>query len=300
MKNILIKISLSLSLVLLATVLFANDASVGQVVAQASFMDWAFEHVVFIVGGLIIFGAFLGVIRLNNQLLDLQKIKLFEEHGIETMEKLNLTKKESFWGRWVKEQTKVVAIENEEDVMLDHEYDGIRELDNILPPWWVSLFNITIVIAVVYFGYYEVTGYGQTQAEEWETEMAEAKIAVKAYIDSQPNMIDENSVVLLEGEGDLAAGKEIYTTNCTVCHGDGGEGGVGPNFADEYWLHGGGIKNIFKTVKYGVPEKGMIAWKSSLKAADMQKVSSYILTFQGTDPENGKEAEGDLWEPESE
>lgn len=300
MKNILIKISLSLSLVLLATVLFANDASVGQAVTQASFMDWVFEHVVFIVGGLIVFGAFLGVIRLNNQLLDLQKIKLFEEHGIETMEKLNLTKKESFWGRWVKEQTKVVAIENEEDVMLDHEYDGIRELDNILPPWWVSLFNITIVIAVVYFGYYEVTGYGQTQAEEWETEMAEAKIAVKAYIDSQPNMIDENSVVLLEGEGDLAAGKEIYTTNCTVCHGDGGEGGVGPNFADEYWLHGGGIKNIFKTVKYGVPEKGMIAWKSSLKAADMQKVSSYILTFQGTDPENGKEAEGDLWEPESE
>ncbi len=299
MKNKFIKTSLSLCLVLLATALFANDASAGQAVAQVSFMDWALENIVFILGGFIIFGAFLGVIRLNSQLLELQKIKLLEEHGIETMEKLNLTE-ESFWSRFVKEQTKAVAIENEEDVMLDHEYDGIRELDNILPPWWVSLFNITIVIGVIYFAYYHMTDYGQSSAEEWETEMAEAKVAVKAYIDSQPDAIDENSVVLLEDPADLAAGKKIYTTNCTVCHGAAGEGGVGPNFGDRYWLHGGGIKNVFKTVKYGVPEKGMIAWKASLKASDMQKVASYLLTFEGTNPENGKEPEGELWEPTEE
>ena len=79
------------------------------------------------------------------------------------------------------------------------------------------------------------------------------------------------------------------------CHGQKGEGLVGPNFADEYWIHGGGIKNVFKVIKYGVPDKGMIAWQAQLKPADMQKVGSYILTLQGTNPPNPKAPQGTIW-----
>lgn len=298
MKNTIIKITLNLCLILLATSVFANETETSQVVAQTSWMDWMYDNILFVFGGLIVFSAIFGIVRLNSQLLELQKMKLLQDHGIETMEKLDLMPKSSAWDRWIKKMTKVVPIEKEADVMLDHDYDGIRELDNILPPWWVSMFNISIVIGVLYFGYYHMTDYGHSSSEQWEIEMAEAKESVKAYLATQSDLVDETTAVVLTDAADIATGKSIYTTNCAVCHGAGGEGGVGPNFADEYWIHGGDIKNLFSTIKYGVPEKGMISWKSQLKASEMQKVASYILTLQGTNPPNPKAPEGDLWVPE--
>lgn len=107
--------------------------------------------------------------------------------------------------------------------------------------------------------------------------------------------VDENSVVVLTDAGAIAAGKGIYDGNCASCHGVAGEGLVGPNLTDAYWLHGGGIKNVFKTIKYGVPAKGMIAWQNQLNPEAIQKVSSYIVTMQGSNPANAKAPQGEIW-----
>ena len=93
----------------------------------------------------------------------------------------------------------------------------------------------------------------------------------------------------------MGQGELIFKSFCAACHGQKGEGTVGPNFTDEYWIHGGGIQNVFKTIKYGVPDKGMIAWAAQLKPADMQKVASYILTLKGTNPPNPKAPQGEIW-----
>lgn len=190
-----------------------------------------------------------------------------------------------------------VPLDRESDVMTDHEYDGIRELDNNLPPWWVYGFYFTIFFAIVYIAYYHM-GSGPSQAEEYVVEMNEAEEDVASYLAKLSNLVDENNVELLTDEASLAAGKEIYASStCNTCHGDLGEGGVGPTFADQYWKHGGGIKEVFSTIKYGFPEKGMISWESQLSPGEMQQVASYILNqFPGTNPPGMKAPEGEIWE----
>ncbi|MGA0233687.1 MAG: c-type cytochrome, partial [Saprospiraceae bacterium] len=118
----------------------------------------------------------------------------------------------------------------------------------------------------------------------------------------QANLVDETNVSLLTDEESLAGGKEIFTTLCAACHLDHGGGAlnsVGPNLTDKYWLHGGSIVDVFSTIKYGVPDKGMISWRTQIRPADMQKVASYVLSLQGTNPLGAKEAQGELYEPES-
>jgi len=183
--------------------------------------------------------------------------------------------------------------------MFEHEHDGIRELDNNLPPWWLWGFYATIAFAIWYVPYYHFFG-GQLQGEEYSVQMAEAEEAKAAYMAGLSNLIDETNVEAALDDASLAEGKGIYTTNCVACHGANGEGGVGPNFADNNWLHGGGIKNIFKTIKYGVPSKGMIPWEDQMSPGQMKSVASYILTFKGTNPSNQKEAQGDVWVEEGE
>lgn len=193
--------------------------------------------------------------------------------------------------------TDAVPIDREEEVMTDHEYDGIKELDNKLPPWWVWLFNLSIVFAVVYFAYYEVFTSSDLPISivEYNNEMAEAEEEIAAYKAKFGSGIDENSAEITEDATRLANGEKIYTANCVSCHMADGGGGIGPNFTDEYWIHGGGIKDLFKTIKYGVITKGMIPWKDQLKPEEMEDVASYILTFQGTTPANPKEPQGDLY-----
>ncbi len=251
-----------------------------------------------LVGGVIVIAAAIGVLLyLNNMLMQVQRLRYMQEHGIEIPEKAAVAKKIPLFERLYERMTDSVPVEKEEDIMFDHAYDGIRELDNKLPPWWVAMFYITIAFAVVYFGYFHISGYGKGSREIYAQEMEDAKEAVAAYLASQAEQIDETNVMALTDESALSLGKSIYTANCVACHGVYGEGGVGPNFTDQYWLHGGDIKDLFKTIKYGVPEKGMISWKSQLRAGDMQKVASYILTFQGTNPPNPKEPQGELYIP---
>ena len=188
-----------------------------------------------------------------------------------------------------------VAIEHEADILLDHDYDGIKELDNNLPPWWKYGFYVTIIFSVIYLVNFHFSGNGKLQVAEYEEQMAIAKAEVEAYKKKADNLVDENTVTLLKAKADIEAGKKIFLENCSACHGKLGEGGVGPNLTDDYWIHQGGIKDIFKTVKFGWPEKGMKAWEQDLSARQIQEVSSFIKTLQGTTPPNPKEKQGELY-----
>lgn len=243
--------------------------------------------------------AVVALFRLLNVMVKVNQLRIYQEMGIEAYSEAVKEQKEPFWDRMYKKWTNVVPVEKEQDVLLDHNYDGIKELDNSLPPWWVAMFYLSIAFAVIYFSYYHFIGAGPSSSEEYKIEMERAEKAVAVYLSTQANLVDETNVAVLHDEQSLAAGKTIYDANCLACHGALGEGGVGPNFTDKYWIHGGDIKDLFKVIKYGVPEKGMIAWKSQLSAADMSRVASYILTLQGTDPPNAKEPEGELYEPQA-
>jgi cytochrome c oxidase cbb3-type subunit III len=195
--------------------------------------------------------------------------------------------------------TKSEPIENNDRVLLDHDYDGIKELDNKLPPWWVYLFYMCIVFAAIYLIRYEVLG-GDNPEMELKKEMAQAKIDVENYLKTAPDLMDESKVTQLTEPSDLAAGKEIFTTHCVACHKADGGGQIGPNLTDDYWILGGGIKNIFHTLEHGGRDgKGMISWKGTLKPKEMQKVASYILSLQGSNPKNAKAAEGEIWVAEN-
>ncbi|MCU0326812.1 MAG: c-type cytochrome [Spirosomaceae bacterium] len=234
---------------------------------------------------LIIITVVLLVVVLN--VLNVTKRIIAEKEG-------KVIKSFSFSEWWDEMMGTSVPLEKEEAILLDHNYDGIRELDNHLPPWWKGLFYVTIVFAIAYIGIYHIWNTSPLQDEEYQISMDEAKKQVEAYQAKLSNSIDESSVKLLVSDAKVvASGKEIYVGKCAVCHGQLGEGGVGPNLTDEYWLHGGTVNDIFKTVKYGVPEKGMISWKATLKPNEIQDVSNFILTMQGSNPPNAKAPQGE-------
>lgn len=176
------------------------------------------------------------------------------------------------------------SLKHEKELMLDESFDGIVELDNPTPPWFNFMFYSTIVFAIIYGFWYHFLGYGQLQKAEYDQQLADAEIAKVEYLKKVGNTIDENNVKLLVDSKQINEGKEMFMTKCAVCHGAAGEGKVGPNLTDEYWLHGGEINNIFKTIKYGVTGKGMIAWEKSLNGLQMAELASYITTLQGTNP----------------
>jgi cytochrome c oxidase cbb3-type subunit III len=176
-----------------------------------------------------------------------------------------------------------------------HEYDGIRELDNKLPRWWVYLFYVTIIFAVVYLLGYHVTKWWPLQEDEYKSEMAALDSLKKA---NPQATVDLETMVPMTAAADLAAGQETFKKICSVCHGQQGQGLVGPNFTDQYWIHGDtitnsiSIKNLFQVVTNGVIEKGMIPYKDQLSPVQRQQVLSYILTLQGTNPPNPKAPQG--------
>jgi cytochrome c oxidase cbb3-type subunit 3 len=198
--------------------------------------------------------------------------------------------------KWLdRKLTDAIPLELEATVMTDHEYDGIRELDNNLPPWWKYGFYFTILFGFVYIYNFHISHSSPLQLQEYTAELAEADSLKKEQLKNAAASIDETNVIALVDAASLSSAKSIFTGNCANCHGQNGEGGVGPNLTDAYWIHGGGIQNIFKTIKYGVPAKGMIAWQAQLNPEAIQKVASYVLTMQGTNPANGKAAQGTIW-----
>jgi cytochrome c oxidase cbb3-type subunit 3 len=193
--------------------------------------------------------------------------------------------------KWFDSINNSVAIEQEKDVMLDHDYDGIRELDNQLPPWWKWGFVLTIIWAFIYISYFHVFHAAPLSAGEYENEMADAKIAKDAYMKTAKNNVDENTIKF--DPSYVADGQKIFSENCVACHGAKGEGGVGPNLTDNYWLHGGKINDIFKTVKYGWPANGMKSWQTDLSAMQIAQVVCYVKSLKGSNPPNPKAPQGD-------
>lgn len=223
-------------------------------------------------------------------LTDEQKQKLAEAQSVSFSES-------PFMKNLMKKLTRSREIDHDADLMLNHDYDGIKELDNVLPPWWVYLFYATIIFALVYLLRFHVFGdYNQAQEYAAEVELAQAEIEKNKSI--APDEMNVDKVTLLTDAESLAKGKEIFTNACVACHKADGGGQIGPNLTDEYWINGGGIKNVFKTISEGGREgKGMVPWKSNIKPSDIQKVASYVLSLQGTKPAGAKpvEAEAKLW-----
>jgi len=229
------------------------------------------------------------------QALDSIKYHILRKEGrLAEIEELEVAEsRDDFLSRIWRKMQDAKPIEKESEIEMDHEYDGIRELDNNLPPWWLWGFYISIAFAVVYMLRFEVFHTAPSTVEEYQQEMAAAEIAKEEYLKTAANLVDENSVVMLTDEALIKEGAAIYNTSCAVCHAADGGGGVGPNLTDEYWLHGGGIQDVFATIKYGVPAKGMIPWKDQLSPVEMQKVASFVMTMQGTTPADPKEPQGE-------
>ncbi len=184
--------------------------------------------------------------------------------------------------------TAAVPLEQEGKILLSHEYDGIRELDNRLPPWWLWGFYMTIVFSVAYLFHYHLLDTGDSQEEAYVKEMTQAEKEIDAYLKSQAMNVDETNVTLLTDESGVGSGKAVFEQNCTVCHKDG-RGDIGPNLTDEYWLYGNDIKDVFKTIKNGTPN-GMPDHASKLNPVQIQQVASYVLSLKFTPglPPQGK------------
>ena len=189
--------------------------------------------------------------------------------------------------------TDTVAIEDEASILMDHDYDGIKELDNNLPPWWVWSFAATVVAAFIYLIHFHVIKTGDLQIAEYEKDIAAEQLKVDEYMSAMAMNVDENNVVALTESSDIDNGKAIFKLNCVVCHKENGEGLVGPNLTDNNWLIGeGDIKSVFKIIKYGTTN-GMPEHESKLNPIELQEVASYILTMEYTE---GKAPEGKLIE----
>ncbi|MEZ0487286.1 cbb3-type cytochrome c oxidase N-terminal domain-containing protein [Fibrella aquatica] len=201
--------------------------------------------------------------------------------------------KQSFWQHFIG----LRPLSQEKDLVMEHSYDGIVELDNPPPPWFMYLFYGTIGFAVVYLFLFHVIGTSDLQIAEYDKEVAMAEIQQEAYIKKTAGSINENTVTFVTDAKSIGDGKTLYTQYCVACHGAEGQGGVGPNLTDEYWLHGGSAKAIFHTLTEGVVEKGMMSWKKQLNPLQLQHVASFIKSLEGTKPAGGKEPQGEKEAP---
>ncbi len=183
-------------------------------------------------------------------------------------------------------------LSEEKELLIAHDYDGIQELDNPIPAWFMWLFYGTIIFAVGYLLNYHVFHTGQLQYDEYKTEMAQADIAKKIYLSKAANQVDENTVKLVHDPAVIAAGQAIFKQNCVACHGPNAQGNVGPNLTDDYWLHGGKINDLFKTVKYGVLTKGMPTWEKVLSPKQISDVVNFVKSLNGSNPPNPKAPQG--------
>jgi cytochrome c oxidase cbb3-type subunit III len=191
---------------------------------------------------------------------------------------------------WWDKLNKLRPVSQEAELDLGHEYDGIRELNNKLPPWWLYGFYLTIIFAVVYLWRFHVSHTGPSSQQEYEMSVVRADKKIKEYLKAKGDAVDENTVKMLTAVEDLEEGKAIYMKSCASCHTESGAGNVGPNLTDDFWLHGNDIKNVFKTIRYGI--NAMPQWQNSYSNKQMAQVSSYVKSLHGTNPANAKAPQG--------
>lgn len=253
------------------------------------------EHpVVLILLGLFLFAliAVEIVASATNKILD--RLMTPEERALKQKEASRPLRDAPWVKRLMQKLTNTKTIEQEGDIMMDHDYDGIKELDNDLPPWWVGLFYVTAIFAVIYMLRYHVFD-ADNQVAEFEKEMIAAKEQVEEYKKNAPDMLTADQAVFSDDPTVLAAGKALFDTNCAVCHKNDGGGSIGPNLTDDHWILGGGMKNVFNTISEGGrPGKGMVPWKSNFKPSEIEKLASYVISLNGTVPAEAKAPEGDI------
>ena len=214
-----------------------------------------------------------------------------ESERVDPLQQQPVVAKSSLWNRIMG----LRPISEEKDLVMEHEFDGIAELDNPTPAWFMVLFYGTMIFAVVYMFSYHVMDWGKLQEQEYADESKQAeedKIALLMKPGNKSNKINENNVEQSSDPQVLQAGGALFKNACAACHGDNAQGLVGPNLTDEFWLHGGTIKEIFKTIKYGVPEKGMISWEKTMNAKQISDIANYILSIQGSKPAGAKAPQG--------
>ncbi|MEY2898661.1 MAG: hypothetical protein RL138_714 [Bacteroidota bacterium] len=190
--------------------------------------------------------------------------------------------------------TQAIPVEREADILLDHDYDGIKELDNALPPWWKYGFYITIVVAFIYIIAYHVTGTGMNPTQEYAAQMEDARIAKEKYDAENKDKVDEANVPMADASG-IEKGRTIFKENCVACHGQLGEGGAGPNLTDDYWIHKGSLNDVYASIKNGYPDKGMQSWIIKFNPKEISQIASFIKTLKGSNPPGAKAPQGDLF-----
>jgi cytochrome c oxidase cbb3-type subunit III len=177
--------------------------------------------------------------------------------------------------------------------LIDHQYDGIQEYDNPMPRWWLGTFYVTIVFSAIYLFNVGPVGIGPGRIGEYDAAVARAAAEHPPALpggDSSPAEL----AALVNDAGALAEGKQLYATNCAACHAADGGGNIGPNLTDKYWLHGGAIDDMYKTVRLGVMAKGMPAWDKILKPAQLDRVVAFVYSLRGSTPAKPKAPEGAL------
>lgn len=285
----------------LLTLLLTTPIWAGEEGADGSILNWAIENIVMIMGSAVIVSALYLLWTATKTIWRAQSTQQFEAQGLSHEVAVDKAKRESFLGYIYQQLDGGVSLEKESDVLLNHNYDGIQELDNNLPPWWVGMFYATIVFAPLYIGIYHFSDIGKLQIEEYEQEVKEAEIAIVAYNSAQKAekaaSLSAETVTQLTDADRLVVGQENFKIYCAACHGMLGEGleNLGQNLTDEYWIHGGSINDIFKTISEGVPGKPMVAWKEAISAEEIQELASYIMTLKGTNPPNARPPEGELY-----
>ena len=256
---------------------------------------WTPEVVLYTTLGLVFITAIL-VLLVAVYLLQMMKMFLLKDMSEER--RAAYEAEPGYWAKLWSKWNDFKPMEQESEILLDHDYDGIKELDNHLPPWWKGLFYVTIAYGVVYLLIFHVFETQPLQEEQYELEMAAAAAMKKQNVPVYD--FDENTVTFTDDAGDLLDGKKIFERSCATCHKADGGGMAGPNLTDEYWKHGGGIQNIYKTVKNGIPNTQMVSWENNLNPNMIRQVSSYVVTLQGTNPPDAKGPEGEVWTEETE
>lgn len=175
------------------------------------------------------------------------------------------------------------------DQLLSHDSDGIQEYDNDLPKWWLYLFWFTIVWAGVYVVYFHFTGRPMP-TEELKAELAQTNAAPPSGAPDSGEK--QNWAALVTSQELKDKGKAVYVSKCIACHGTEGQGLVGPNLTDKFWIHGGKPEAVFNVIANGVPEKGMLAWKNLMKKDELTQVTVFVLSLKGTNPPNPKPPQG--------
>jgi cytochrome c oxidase cbb3-type subunit 3 len=232
-------------------------------------------------------------IQVLNLLTEHSKKEQAEKKGVQYVPSPGL------WARFVQQLNASVPVAEEKNIEMDHNYDGIRELDNHLPPWWKWLFYGTIGWSVVYIIVFHFSNSLPLSGQEYQMEIAAAEEQARLLRASQPQAsIDENTLQYTHDAAIIAKGKAVFDNNpCGSCHrNDLGGNTIGPNLTDEYWIHGGDVKNIFTTIKNGAVDKGMPAWGKAMSPQDIRDVTFYILSLQGSKPENAKAPQGELFQ----